>query len=348
MNYKLVKVLNPETAFHWIIVQNSPDFELGNDLAMDDPRFEIIKGLILTQSERECSFYRSIHHAKALNMALAYTDADLILVLDPDCFVLMPNWIDLVLRHMQTESLVFFGSPYHPRYYTHYRDFPNAICMFINRRLMQEKNYFTLDFMPMFEGNILLNKAQFKAIEHHSSLKGLIQLFSSSYRMFPLDIKDLYLVMQKFIKKNFYKLLTTYRRQCFERGFDQLNVRRCRDTGYKIYKCYKSLLKYQTLEIYALDPRKSLTKWCESILPDRFRTFPRNTSKITKTASSLFIELSSHGEQFFWNSQLFAFHFKGVSDNLSQDDKNLLYSRMLKIIENYFAKQNPHRIPIQF
>ena len=338
MNYKLVKALNPDTPFHWIVVQNTPEPELGNDLAMDDSRFEIIKGPILTQQEQECSFYRSIHHAKALNLALAYTNAQLILILDPDCFILMCNWISIVLEYMRKEGLVFFGAPYHPKYYTHYRGFPNAICMFINRCLMQEKNYFSLDFMPVFEGRRLWNKALLDAVRHHSHPKQFLTFFSSASRRFPLELRDFHLIVKKVLKTlllNFFSFKIQY---YLQNECKQLRVRECRDTGYKIYAQYRSLLRYQTLKIFAFDQRNLQTKLIESILPDRYRTFPRDATFITKTVSPLFAEFIEHGEQFFWNHQLFGFHLKGVLDHLPKEAKEQWKEQVLRKIEGYISE----------
>lgn len=330
-NYQLVKTLNPDTLFRWIVVQNTPIDELEADLAMDDPRFEMIKGAILTAQEKECSFCRSIHHAKALNLALTYTDADLILILDPDCFILMQNWIELIEKHIKQEGLVFLGVPYHPKYCTHYRGFPNAICMFIHRRLMQEQNYFSLDFIPVFEGWVLRNKAQYEAVDYHSRPRQLLKFFFSSTRKFPLKQKDFLVIVRECIKRLFYKCVPSK-----WKPFSLFRVK-CRDLGYKIYDQYRSLLKHQIFEIFALDQRNFREKFLESFLPDRYRSFPRNTKFIRKTASQLFKEFEASGEQFFWKDQLFAFHLKGVLDNLSKEEKSYSREQLLKIIKKYTA-----------
>lgn len=335
-NYELIKRLNPNTPINWIVVQNTPESELDKDLSMEDSRFTMIKGPALTVQERESSFCRSIHHAKALNLALAYTNADLILILDPDCFILMPNWIELVTTHIKKEHLVFFGSPYHPKYFTHYRGFPNAICMFIHRRLMQEHNYFTLDFTPVYEGRRLYNKTLYDAIDFHSHRQQMFKFFFSKTRKFPLQLKDFHLVAKKFTKYFFYRHFLSLNMQRFlDTGFEQFKVGSCRDTGYKIYDCYRFLLKYQTFEIFALDQRNFRVKFFESMMPDFLRTFPRNTTYIRNTPSPLFVEFGANGEQFFWNNQFFGFHLKNVLDDLSEESKVQLKQKALKKIEEY-------------
>ncbi|HEX4838870.1 MAG TPA: hypothetical protein VFU89_00325, partial [Rhabdochlamydiaceae bacterium] len=277
-------------------MQNTPIDELESDLAMDDPRFEMIKGPVLSVQEKECSFYRSIHHAKALNLALAYTGADLILILDPDCFILMHNWMEQITKHMKLEDLVFLGVPYHPKYYTHYRGFPNAICMFINRRLMQEQNYFSLDFTPVFEGWIIKNKAKYDALDYYCRPKHIFQFFFSSKRKFFSKKRDFLVIGKECVKRLFYKCFSSYMKRFMQ---SRLAEFKCRDTGYRIYDLYRFLLKHQTFEIFALDQRSFREKFIESILPDCYRTFPRNSTFIRKTASQLFREFEANGEEFF-------------------------------------------------
>lgn len=326
-NYELVKALNPQTPFEWIVVQNTPEHELDEDLSMDDSRFTMIKGPVLTKQEKESSFYRSIHHAKALNLALAYTGADLILILDPDCFILMPDWIKTISTYMQKKQLVFFGVPYHPKYATHYREFPNAICLFIDRHLMQEKNYFFLDFTPDFEGTRLLNKQQQAAVYYYSSLKKFFKFFFSSTKRYPLNLRDFHLIVSRIIRLKLDKYLSC--------PIKRIEKKMTRDTGYKIYARYRSRLQYEVTQVYALDRRLLKSKLFDFFLPDRFRFYPRNTSYITKNPSPLFHEVGTWGEQFFWNNKLFAFHLKGVLDDVSNEEKSQIKDLVLRKIERY-------------
>ena len=46
-----------------------------------------------------------------------------LLVLDPDFFILQNDWIKNITEFMETDDIDFFGSPWHPKWYTKYRDF---------------------------------------------------------------------------------------------------------------------------------------------------------------------------------------------------------------------------------
>lgn len=229
-NYNLVKALNPNSLFHWIVVQNSPKEELESDLKMDDPRFIMVPGVDLSENEKENIYLHSIHHAKALNLALSYTDSDFLLILDPDCFIFMPNWIELVSAHVKKEKIVFFGVPYPPLYSRHYRNFPTAICMFINGSLR-------LDFMPDAEHR-RYQRSYFLALEHHCTYKRLITFFFKSKRKAPLKLIDFPLLLSEFFRKRIVTCSSP-------------------DVGYKIYKHYRHL-KQETLGIIKKENSLSL------------------------------------------------------------------------------------------
>lgn len=295
MNYRLVKALNPNTPFHWIVVQNTPPSDLENDLAMDDPRFEMIRGAVTPESEKESIFQGASHHAKALNLAFSYTTADLILVLDPDCYFLMPNWIERITEHIKKEKIAFFGTPYHPQAHTHFQGFPCGIGMFINRRLLHEQDCFCLDFSPYMDRK-RYKTPMLRAIHQHCSYKRLLYFFFKAKRHPALKFRDLPLIL----------------REGFERNLPQLFIGCLPDTGYQIYKRYRSRVRYEALQVYARDERTLATKLFESILPNTIRTYPRHAPWITTNSAPMFKEFENDGYQFFWQGQLFAYHIQGT------------------------------------
>jgi hypothetical protein len=317
MNYKLVKALNPNVSFHWIVVQNTPESDLKGDLAMDDPRFEMIRGPVLTELEKQSISYGSFQHAKALNIALAYTDSNLILILDPDCFIYRPNWIQDIICHIEKEQLAFFGTPYHPRCFHTYRYFPNAFCMFINRKLLQEKSFFYLDFTPKVDHR-QYNKSIYSAVDYHSSnFKYFANFFLKTKRRSALKTTDIFLVLQRCVKKK----------------IPQLMINSYYDTGYRIYKRYQSVLKHEELEVFAHDERSFITKIIEFILPDNYRTFPRNKRQIRKTPDTSFEGFGTHCDQYYWKDQPFAFHVNGSF--YYEEIKNQAISQLLSKTEEF-------------
>ena len=161
LNRELVAALNPTSRVWWLVVENTPS---GADVL--DPLkdgFIVLRGTRLTAEERDTIAFGSIHHAKSLAVALAYVQTEKVLILDPDCYLLPREWIGRICAHMDAQKLVFFGAPYHPErlnrfnYFGRtYTNFPTAVCMLVNRKLLQQQGYFLLDFTPPIDGKFNL------------------------------------------------------------------------------------------------------------------------------------------------------------------------------------------------
>ena len=83
-----------------------------------------------------------------------------LLVLDPDFFILKNDWIKNITEFMETDDIDFFGSPWHPKWYTKYRDFPCVHCLFMNMNRVKQES---LDFIPN-----LINKTSLKKLKNKS------------------------------------------------------------------------------------------------------------------------------------------------------------------------------------
>src|SRR5262245_31637283 len=319
VNYRLVKALNPKTDFRWIVVQNTPASALAEDLPLIDDRFQMIAGPVLTDLEVDSYAYGSFHHAKALNMALGYAKSDLVLTLDPDCFIVEPNWIERVSRHMRERELVFFGSPYHPAYVKNYRRFPTGVCMFIDRRRMQEQDHFHLDFAPRAESRRYRKSVQ-QAIRHHvfnyKNWLGFFLNIERQPRQAPLKLSDWRCVVRAWAEKH----------------VPQLSVGTWGDIGIRIFEEYAAVLRHEELQVYAKDPRRPIVKAIEAVLPDRFRTFPRNTGQIRPTDDPLIGVFEC--EQFFWQDRLFALHVQGTRFARDPDFREAVSRKLRTKIES--------------
>jgi hypothetical protein len=316
MNYRLVKALNPNTPFRWIVVQNTPEKELENDLAMDDLRFDMVPGVALSENERSNIYLHSFHHAKALNFAVSLADSDLVLTLDPDCYLFMPNWIELITEYVKDNEIALFGTPYHPYSQMNYQGFPNAICMLINKLQLNQE---TLDFAPAVDYKRYKTPV-YAAVSHHcSSFKRFGAFFIKSRRKHPLKLFDFYLIVHRFLCGIFTRSFT---------------LRSC-DTGYKIYKEHRLSLKYHALQVFAEDNRNLMVKCWDFFLPNFLRSYPRKTSLITDIPSPLFKDFGEEGHQFFWEGKLLAFHIQ--RSLYSEEGKDSIQERLFKRIEKFLA-----------
>lgn len=126
----------------WYVAENSPP---------DHPdRFHGDEsGLIVREANSETGFGISHHHASALNHLLRTTPlTDYVLILDPDFFLLFPDWAEQIPNHMAQRGLSFFGVPWHPRHNQNYRYFPAVHCFAFDSRRVPVN---TLDFTPRLD-----------------------------------------------------------------------------------------------------------------------------------------------------------------------------------------------------
>ncbi len=100
---------------------------------------------VIEPGSTETSLGASYQHADALNTLVRKTETRYLLVLDPDFYILRPNWVDTIPEYMARHELSFFGTPWHPRYSRNYRYFPAVHCMFID---LEKVGTHELDFLP--------------------------------------------------------------------------------------------------------------------------------------------------------------------------------------------------------
>ena len=116
-NARLAAALNPgfPSQAEWHVAENSPPGH-PDRLRGDEP------GLIVQEARGETGLGISHHHATALDHLLKTVPlADHVLVLDPDFFLLFPDWAERIPAHMARQGLSFFGAPWHPRHDRSYR-----------------------------------------------------------------------------------------------------------------------------------------------------------------------------------------------------------------------------------
>jgi len=77
-------------------------------------------------------FLASYHHAAGLNLALENVRTRYAVVIDPDLYVVRPNWLREVIQHMADHDLAVFGAPWNPRWYQKFRYFPCTHLMVID------------------------------------------------------------------------------------------------------------------------------------------------------------------------------------------------------------------------
>jgi len=114
-NIQTVGRFNQNTEYKWILIDNSSG---GDDLTeLLDDKFTVYKGL--NESYVQPLFLKrvSISNAMSLNFGVSKSNTRFICVIDPDFFVIYPNWIDAVMEYMDYSGVGILSAPYHPRWY---------------------------------------------------------------------------------------------------------------------------------------------------------------------------------------------------------------------------------------
>lgn len=137
INARLLRQLNPGApAPEWLLFDNNVDRAEMLDGA--DRRFTIVR-----PEQRDIDM--GYEHALGISTLLARVRTRFLLVLDPDCFVVVPDWLKRIPEHMIANDLGFFGTPINPRRHNSYRYFPYMVCMFVDLARVSPRD---LCFLP--------------------------------------------------------------------------------------------------------------------------------------------------------------------------------------------------------
>ena len=139
LNWALADALNREEAqIDWVVAENTPPYS-DDRLDPGDQRFKVIEGVGPEHSP-------NFQHTLALHKCFDFVTTRFLLVLDPDFYIVRPNWVRTVTEHMQRHALTFLGVPWHPRFSDKFRYFPAVHCFFVDLDRIDIKE---LDFRPM-------------------------------------------------------------------------------------------------------------------------------------------------------------------------------------------------------
>lgn len=291
LNGTLLDAINENPKITWLVADNA---QAGSVEPIDSRRFIRVPGVsrddlapdIIPQSRG------SFQHATAVNALLKRVETRFALILDNDFYIVRRNWIADVLAHIEREELVFFGSTWHPKYYTKYRYFPSVHCFFVDLARVDRA---TLDFRPQPEARL---------VKRHGSY---------SRRARPLKMPWLLARLG---------MAVTLRDRSF--------IGDSRDTGYRVFRAYRDRedLRRECLEP-VLEPRMYSSRvarmlywpnrFLELFLPDERSFIPKRRGYFTMRSfrDRGFPNASAMGfEEFFWQNQPFGIHLRGTRSHI--------------------------------
>jgi hypothetical protein len=291
-NWRITQALNPNIDYEWLLCENSPPEET-YCFSVSDLRFQVEMGPMPQDHGKATGSY---HHAAGLNQLLQKVNTRFLLVLDPDFYIIRPNWIADTLNYMQDKSLSFFGAPWYPGYVSKYRYFPCVHCMFIDLDRIEKS---MLDFNPCIEEQ-----------KKQKAIPGLI--LPETEKQIPFYFWPLMKLLSKGDEARENILFK-------KRRFIGTSL----DTGYRIYGRFHNAPEHkQECLIPAFYPKidsrylkRKTARRLNRLMPEHLSYIPKKRASYTKThfRSVFFPDLARLGwDEFFWQEVPFGFHIRNT------------------------------------
>lgn len=280
INRRLCERLNPGGLPRWLVVRNRPVQEADRDLGSGDG-FDVVEGAEFDGGVIDAA-PRSVHHAMGMNLVPAHVRTRFVMYLDPDCFVLRPNWAQDVLTHMLERELATFGVPYHPRTSQKIRYVPCGVGMLVDTERLPIA---AVDWRPGLD-----NSSPGRTSTRDLVLYALLRRAKMAHR---LRIEASLDTGIEFYRRHRDERLTT---ECVQPVMLPLHLR--------------SRLKH---------PRERVL---EAVLPERFCLLPRRPGFFTDRgfASLGHRDFATEGcEEYLWRDTPFALHLRGGPPALRED-----------------------------
>ncbi len=300
-NIALIRQLNPHAAYALYVVDNTMRPELA-ETTQGYLGAQVIAGLPQDAS-LPLACRGSYHHAAALNHFLRThaVESPYFLVIDPDFYVLRPEWIRDVTAHMAQQGLRFFGAPWHPRWHIKYRYFPCVHFLCIDRRVPLE----TLDFLPNLH-------ERFAKKEQNQKLRAARKQEKAARQPTLLQrARGRAARFKKHWQDTLWRLRPT--------------IATSSDTGFRVHAQYaglpSGLLQPVFTRPFITHPFFRIVNWCmERRLPDALCYTPKRKGYFTRRGFerfSLRIDKALQWEEFMWREVPFGVHLR--RQNRSRD-----------------------------
>jgi hypothetical protein len=289
LNRAQLLAANVDTQVTWCVADNTPsDHE---DRLRADEGFALFSGAARGEEAHGAGSYQ---HGRALNTLLPAVRTRFVLVMDPDFYLRLPRALARVMRHMREHGLACFGVPWHPRWYTKYRDFPCVHCWFIDTERLPLAS---LDFVPDCADNQPAPRDTLPSWPQW-------RRWSAAFRV--LDAMD---------RGARAVLGRAPWRMALRTG-----IGAARDTGFRVYARHaadRALRVEVTDAVHTTQPLPSgdtgyvMSAWnrlCETFMPDCWRFRPRRAARRMPAAASRFE--ACQPEHFVWRGEYFGFHVR--------------------------------------
>jgi hypothetical protein len=322
LNRQLTAALNPAASPQWIVVENSPP-STGNAFSVQGGEFTVIEGVPFNPSVSRAA---SHHHAQALHKALAQLNTRFVLILDPDFYIVLPDWVHQIPQYMQQKGLAVLGVPWHPRWFAKFREYPTMHCMFIDLAQFERDD---LDFSP---GSYVRHKKKPRGEDEDSESVSLAR------RIFRK------IVTSSDLRERLYNLfvapLNSVRKAIIVNLLGRHMVNRTPDTGYTFYqRTQPKSINFEFIPVvfydheYPVRPRL-INRLIDRVVPEKFRFVSMQEGYLVRSgfkAAGLTDTTQYACEEFMWQGKPFGFHVRSVPRTIKQNPLSI--EQLTEIVE---------------
>lgn len=303
-NIELVKLLNPRTKIKWIIANNEPDKNILVDIIKSYS--DSVK--IDNSPQNNCVGIGkgSKNHATGLNLIITKVKTRFVLILDPDFYLILPDWVERIIKYMTQNNIALFGVPLHPKWEVKYRYFPCVHCLLVDTKYIDLSS---LSFMPEFENIDPLNIWR-RIISKVPLIRGRASIGRS--------------------KDTGYKI--------YEKYYNSPGIKHA--LAIPSFSNTDLYNKY-----YKINDRTKINRWIlfnkilDKIFPDSMSMFPKKKGYFTKVSFSElgFPDCKNYGwEEFFWNNEPFGFHMRGFQQKIIEPEVEI--ERIKNVLKGFVDK----------
>jgi len=292
-NAQLIHSKNPGVEISLYVIDNSR--HAGGAPIEESPLWTVLDGISRNDPRLHAQSPESSQHGLALNHFISSIPirTRYLIVLDPDFYIYYDNWIKEATDYMGSCGLAFFGAPWHPKWFTKYRNFPCVHCLFIDTQRVNLKD---LDFTPDLKMSMAAGVKQ-SSIGGSLSKSVWAPILSLLYSMTLLRID-----IGK-AKDTGGKIYALARRKAVEWPSDML------------VPCVRST-DYQTVR----HMRYRIGRLIEVFMPERFSFVPKSRGYFTRKSSvcaEIEEEIAREGwEEFQWQARFFGVHMRRFVKNV--------------------------------
>jgi len=322
LNRWLTAALNPTASSQWIVVENSPQ-GTGDVFSAQAGEFTVLEGVPFNPAVSRAA---SHHHAQALHKALEQLNTRFVLILDPDYYIVLPDWVHQIPQYMQQKGLAVLGVPWHPRWFAKFREYPATHCMFIDLAQVERDD---LDFSP---GSYMRHKKKSRDEDENSeSILPALRIFreiSTSSDFFE-RLDHLFVAPLRSLK-----------------GVIAVNLRgryivnKTPDTGYTFYqRTQKKSINFEFIPVvfydheYPVRPRL-INRLIDRVVPEKFRFVSMQEGYLVRSgfkAAGLTDTTQYACEEFMWQGKPFGFHVRSVPRTIKHNPLSI--EQLTEIVE---------------